>query len=173
MLSNMAISLIMHKRIFTTTAKAKALKIVVEPLITKSKDDTTASRRHVFSVLQNKEAVTELFKTVAPKVGDRPGGYTRIIKTGFRQGDNAQMCFIELVDFNENMLKAKTEKKGRTRRAGSKKKADAPVAATAEIAATEPVAEAAAAEPVVEAPAAEPVAEAPATEAPAEETKAE
>jgi len=169
MLSNMAASLITHKRIFTTTAKAKALKLVVEPLITKSKDDSTASRRHVFSILQNKEAVTELFKTIAPKVGDRPGGYTRIIKTGFRQGDNAQMCFIELVDFNENMLKAKTEKKGRTRRAGTKKKVEAPVAAAA--VAEAPAAEAPAAEaPVAEAPVAEaPAVEAPAVEAPAEE----
>lgn len=140
MLSNMSASLIMYKRIVTTTAKAKALKMVVEPLITKSKVDTTANRRDVFADLQNKEAVTELFQTIAPKVGDRPGGYTRIIKTGFRQGDNAQMCFIELVDFNENMLKAKVEKKTRTRRAGAKKKA--------ETVAAEPVA---AAEPVVEA----------------------
>jgi len=124
MLSNMSASLIMHKRIFTTTAKAKALKLVIEPLITKAKEDTTANRRHVFSILQNKEAVTELFKTVSPKVGDRPGGYTRILKTGFRLGDNAQMCFIELVDFNENMLKAKTEKKARTRRSTAKKKAE-------------------------------------------------
>jgi len=153
MLSNMAISLITYKRIFTTTAKAKALKLVVEPLITKSKEDSTASRRLVFSVLQNKEAVTELFKTVAPKVGDRPGGYTRIIKTGFRQGDNAQMCFIELVDFNENMLKAKTEKKGRTRRAGTKKKEAAAVA-------EKPAVEAAPVEvPAPEAPAAEQAAE--------------
>ncbi len=173
MLSNMAASLITHKRIFTTTAKAKALKLVVEPLITKSKDDSTASRRHVFSILQNKEAVTELFKTIAPKVGDRPGGYTRIIKTGFRQGDNAQMCFIELVDFNENMLKAKTEKKGRTRRAGTKKKVEAPVAAAA--VAEAPAAEAPAAEaPVAEAPVAEaPAVEAPAVEAPAVEAPAE
>lgn len=125
MLSNMATSLIMHKRIFTTTAKAKALKIVLEPLITKSKEDITHNRRLVFGVLQNKEAVTELFQVVSPKVGDRPGGYTRIIKTGFRHGDNAQMCFIELVDFNEHMLKTKVEKKGRTRRSASKKKVQA------------------------------------------------
>jgi large subunit ribosomal protein L17 len=153
MLSNMSASLIMHKRIFTTTAKAKALKIVVEPLITKSKEDTTANRRLVFSNLQNKEAVTELFQVVAPKVGDRPGGYTRVIKTGFRQGDNAQMCFIELVDFNDNMLKAKVEKKGRTRRSAAKKKADA---------VETPVVEAAPV--VVEAPAAEEAKEAPAAE---------
>jgi large subunit ribosomal protein L17 len=124
MLSNMSASLIMHKRIFTTTAKAKALKLVIEPLITKAKEDTTANRRHAFSILQNKEAVTELFKTVSPKIGDRPGGYTRILKTGFRLGDNAQMCFIEFVDFNENMLKAKVEKKARTRRSTAKKKAE-------------------------------------------------
>jgi large subunit ribosomal protein L17 len=152
MLSNMSASLIMHKRIFTTTAKAKALKMVVEPLITKSKEDTTTNRRLVFSNLQNKESVTELFQVVAPKVGDRPGGYTRIIKTGFRQGDNAQMCFIELVDFNDNMLKSKVEKKGRTRRSSAKKKAE-----TVEVA---PVAEA----PVVEVPVAEEVKEAPAAE---------
>jgi len=150
MLANMSISLIMHKRIVTTTPKAKALKVVVEPLITKSKVDSTANRREVFAELQNKEAVTELFKTIAPKIGDRPGGYTRIIKTGFRQGDNAQMCFIELVDFNENMLKAKVEKKTRTRRAGAKKKAE--VAAAEPVAAVEPVV---AAQPVVEAAAEE------------------
>ena len=115
MLANMAISLIMHKRITTTLAKAKALKKYVEPLITKSKDDTTNSRRVVFSYLQNKYAVTELFKEISVKVADRPGGYTRIIKTGFRQGDNAAMCFIELVDYNENMAKQAT-KKTRTRR---------------------------------------------------------
>ena len=98
MLSNMAASLIMHKRIFTTLAKAKELRVYVEPLITKSKDDTTHSRRLVFQKLHNKYAVTELFKEISQKVGDRPGGYTRIIKTGNRLGDNAEMCFIELVD---------------------------------------------------------------------------
>lgn len=124
MLSNMAASLILHKRIFTTTAKAKALRIYVEPMITKAKEDTTHARRLVFQDLQNKFAVTELFQVVAQKVGDRPGGYTRIIKVGHRLGDNANMCFIELVDFNENMLPAKKEKKAtRTRRAGSVKKA--------------------------------------------------
>lgn len=129
MLSNMATSLIMHKRITTTLAKAKALKKYVEPLITKSKEDTTNSRRVVFSYLQNKFAVTELFQVISEKVADRPGGYTRIIKTGFRANDNAPMCFIELVDFDENM--AKTQKKAkRTRR--SKKSADAPVAEVAE-----------------------------------------
>ena len=132
MLSNMACSLIKHKRITTTLAKAKALKKYVEPLITKSKNDTTNSRRVVFSYLQDKYVVTELFKEVAVKVGDRPGGYTRIIKTGVRASDAAEMCFIELVDFNDNM--AKTEKKAkRTRR--SKK-------ATEEVAAEAPVAEA-------------------------------
>ena len=117
LLSNMASSLILHKRIFTTLAKAKALRVYVEPLITKAKEDTTASRRVVFSYLQNKYAVTELFKEVAVKVGDRPGGYTRILKTGNRLGDNAKTCLIELVDYNENMLKEKAEKKTtRTRR---------------------------------------------------------
>ena len=115
MLANMAISLIMHKRITTTLAKAKALKKYVESLITKSKDDTTNSRRVVFSYLQNKYAVKELFKEISVKVADRPGGYTRIIKTGFRQGDNASMCFIELVDYDENMAK-QAPKKARTRR---------------------------------------------------------
>ena len=114
MLANMAISLIMHKRITTTLAKAKALKMYVEPLITRSKDDTTNSRRVVFSYLQNKFAVTELFKVIAEKVVDRPGGYTRIIKLGTRQGDAAEVAFIELVDFDENMAKApKAAKKTR------------------------------------------------------------
>ncbi len=141
MLANMAVSLIKHKRITTTVAKAKALKKYVEPLITKSKQDTTNSRRVVFSYLKDKYAVTELFKEVSVKVADRPGGYTRIIKTGFRACDAAPMCFIELVDYNEHM--AKTEKKAkRTRR--SKKAAaapeaeagQAPVAETAETAET-------------------------------------
>ena len=114
MLANIAISLIMHKRITTTLAKAKALKMYVEPLITRSKDDTTNSRRVVFSYLQNKFAVTELFKVIAEKVADRPGGYTRIIKLGTRQGDAAEVAFIELVDFDENMAKApKAAKKTR------------------------------------------------------------
>ena len=130
MLANMATSLIMHKRIATTTAKAKALKVFVEPLITKSKDDTTTSRRVAFSKLRNKEAVTELFREISQKVANRPGGYTRILRTGFRQGDAAEMCIIELVDYNENMLKETAAKKTtRTRR--SKKaapKAEAPVA---------------------------------------------
>ena len=143
MLSNMACSLIKHKRITTTVAKAKALKKFVEPLITKSKDDTTNSRRVVFSNLQDKFAVTELFKEISVKVADRPGGYTRIIKTGHRLGDNAEMCFIELVDYNENMAKEKVAKKAtRTRR--SKKAAATEATPAAETAA--PVAEAPAAE---------------------------
>ena len=127
MLANLAISLIMHKRITTTVAKAKALKKYVEPLITRSKEDTTNSRRVVFSYLQNKEALKELFGAVAAKVGDRPGGYTRIIKLGFRQGDAAQICFIELVDFDENMAKTAAKKKA-TRRSRKSTKAEAPVA---------------------------------------------
>jgi large subunit ribosomal protein L17 len=117
MLSNMATSLIMHKRISTTTAKAKALKRYIEPLLTKAKMDTTHSRRVVFKELQSKEAVTELFREIAQKIANRPGGYTRILRTGFRQGDAAEMCIIELVDYNENMLKEKAAKKAtRTRR---------------------------------------------------------
>ena len=104
LLSNMAVSLIMHKRITTTVAKAKALKSYVEPLITKSKEDTTHNRRIVFSYLKSKEAVTELFRTIAPKIADRPGGYTRVLHVGFRQGDAAEMALIELVDFNEAAL---------------------------------------------------------------------
>ena len=129
MLANMTISLIMHKRITTTLAKAKALKKYVEPLITRSKDDSTHSRRVVFSYLQNKEALKELFGPVAQKVGDRPGGYTRIIKLGFRPGDAAEKAFIELVDFDENMLKTagKAEKKTRRSRK-SAAKAEAPAA---------------------------------------------
>lgn len=143
-LANMTISLIMHKRIFTTLAKAKALRKYAEPIINRAKDDTTNSRRVVFSYLQNKAAVTELFQEIAQKIADRPGGYTRILKTGNRLGDNAKTCFIELVDYNENMLKTAAKKSSRTRR--SRKAA--------------PAAEA-------------PVAEAPATEAPAEEKAAE
>ena len=139
MLANMACSLIKHKRITTTVAKAKALKKFVEPLITKAKDDTTNSRRVVISNLQDKYAVTELFKEISVKIADRPGGYTRIIKTGHRLGDNAEMCFIELVDYNENMAKTAAKKATRTRR--SKKST-----ATAEA----PVAEASAAEATTE-----------------------
>ena len=143
MLSNMACSLIKHKRITTTLAKAKALKKYVEPLITKSKEDTMNSRRVVFSYLQDKVAVSELLREVRVKVLDRPGGYTRIIKTGFRPSDGSEMCFIELVDFDENMAKTK-KKTPRTRRSKKSASAEAPVAE-----------------------------EAPAAEAPAEEAKAE
>ena len=123
MLANMAASLILHKRITTTVAKAKALKLYVEPLITKSKNDTSHSRRVVFSYLKNKYAVSELFREISEKVADRPGGYTRILKTGNRLGDNAEMCIIELVDYNENMLETKqAAKKKSTRRRGGKKK---------------------------------------------------
>ncbi len=129
LLKNMANSLILHKRINTTLAKAKALKRYVEPLITKSKEDTTHSRRTVFSYLQDKYAVSELFRDVAPKIANRPGGYTRIIKTGFRQGDAAEMCLIELVDFNELYSvkgnKKEATKTRRSRRGGSKKTTEA------------------------------------------------
>lgn len=125
MLSNMASSLIKHKRIFTTVAKAKALRKYVEPLITKSKLDTTHSRRLVFKALQDKLAVKELFLDISQKVGDRPGGYTRIIKTGTRLGDNAAMCLIELVDYNENLLKEKAPVKATRTRRSRKKATDA------------------------------------------------
>ncbi len=138
LLSNMANSLILHKRITTTTAKAKALKMYVEPLITKAKSDTTHSRRVVFSYLKSKTATTELFRDVAEKIGDRPGGYTRILKTGNRLGDNAEMCIIELVDFNENMLAAKEQKaKSRRSRRGGSKKAET-AAPAKEVAVEEP-----------------------------------
>ena len=152
LMANMATSLILHKRIQTTVAKAKALKSYVEPLITKSKEDTTHSRRVVFSYLKNKYAVTELFRVIAPKIADRPGGYTRVLKTGFRQGDGADMALIELVDFNEAALaSAKPEaKKSSTRRSRSKKFAEAKAEA-----------------PATEAPKAEEAA--PAEEAPKEE----
>lgn len=130
LLANMTISLIKHKRIFTTLAKAKALRVYAEPLINRAKNDNMANRRLVFSYLQNKEAVTELFREISQKIAERPGGYTRILKTGNRLGDNAKTCFIELVDYNEAMLKTKEAKKStRTRR--SKKaapKAEAPAA---------------------------------------------
>lgn len=131
MLANMASSLIKHKRIFTTTAKAKSLRKYIEPLITKSKDTSVHSQRIVFSSLQDKYAVKELFTEISSKVMDRPGGYTRIIKTGLREGDNAAMCFIELVDYNENMFKtAKTRKQStRTRRSRKKSAVDATVEA--------------------------------------------
>lgn len=147
MLSNMATSLIMHKRINTTLAKAKELRKYVEPMVTRSKNDTTHSRRMVFSLLHNKYAVTELFREIAPKVANRPGGYTRILKTGFRKGDNAEMCMIEFVDYNETYTVESGKKKStRTRR--SSKKSAAPAA--------EPVAEGAVETPAEEtAPAAE------------------
>jgi large subunit ribosomal protein L17 len=191
LLSNMAASLILHKRISTTVAKAKALRTFVEPLITKSKEDTTHSRRVVFSYLQDKNAVTELFRDVSVKVGDRPGGYTRILKTGLRMGDNADMCFIELVDYNEAMLEstAQKEKKSRRKRGAKKAKveettketkvveetvaeetiAEEPVAE--EVVAEEPVAEEVVAEEPVaeEVVAEEPVAEEPVAEEPASE----
>ena len=156
MLSNMATSLILHKRIHTTVAKAKALRKYIEPLITKSKEDTTHSRRVVFGYLQSKEAVTELFREISQKVANRPGGYTRILRTGFRIGDSAEMCMMELVDFNENYSQNKGgKKKAKSTRRGGKKKAEV-------------------AEKAVEEPVAEPVAEAaPVEETPAEEPKAE
>ena len=125
MLSNMAGSLVEHKRVMTTVQKAKALRKVIEPLVTRSKENTTHNRRIAFAVLRQKEVVTELFNVVGPKVGDRPGGYTRIIKTGNRQGDNAEMCMIELVDFND--MYGKDEKKKTTRRSRRAKTETAPV----------------------------------------------
>jgi large subunit ribosomal protein L17 len=175
-LSSMATALIINKRINTTLAKAKALRVYVEPLITKSKVDSTHSRRVVFSYLGDKNAVSELFRDVAQKVADRPGGYTRILKTGFRKGDAAEMCFIELVDYNANMLRSEEEtQQKRTRRSRrGKKSGDAPKVAAPKAEAVEPeAAEAPKAEAVepeaVEAPkteAVEPEAvEAPKTEA--------
>ncbi|MBP5401230.1 MAG: 50S ribosomal protein L17 [Bacteroidales bacterium] len=141
MLSNMACSLILHKRISTTLAKAKELRKFIEPLVTKSKNDTTHSRRTVFAYLHNKYAVTELYREISQKIAERPGGYTRILKTGFRKGDNAEMCIIEFVDYNETYTQAKETKKAtKTRRSRSKKAAEAPAAEVA---------------PVEEAPAAE------------------
>jgi len=178
LLSNMASSLILHKRIETTVAKAKELRKYVEPLITKSKDDSTNNRRVVFAYLQNKESVKELFGIVSEKVANRPGGYTRIIKLGNRLGDNAEICFIELVDFNETMLAASAEKAGKTRRSrrsGAKKEegSDSIVAAAPAIEApsAEVVEDAVVVEEVAEeAPVAEVVAE---TEVAAEEVAAE
>jgi large subunit ribosomal protein L17 len=163
----MACSLIEHKRITTTIAKAKSLRVFVEPLLTKSKTDSTHSRRVVFSYLQSKEAVTELFREVAPKIANRDGGYTRIIRTGYRLGDNAEMCMIEIVDFNE--LYNNNDSKKTTRRSRRGGKASEGVAATtAEVVEETPVAEvveeAPAAEVAEEAPAAEVVEETPATE---------
>ncbi len=172
MLANMSISLIQHKRISTTLAKAKALRVYVEPLLTKSKDDTTNSRRVVFSHLQNKEAITELFQNISQKIADRPGGYTRILRTGLRMGDNAEMCIIELVDYNENMLKEKaTKKAARTRRSSVKKTDDAPAAVAAAPAAKKAAVEAA--EVVEEVPVVEEVAEVVAEEVPVVEETAE
>ena len=172
LLSNMACSLIEHKSISTTLAKAKALRVYVEPLLTKSKTDSTHSRRTVFSYLQNKEAVSELFRDVAPKIATRNGGYTRIIRTGYRLGDNAEMCMIELVDFNEVFTKEETKKTTRRSRRGGKKSgettsnAEAPVAeATEEAPIAEATEEAPVAEATEEAPAAEATEEAPAAEA--------
>jgi large subunit ribosomal protein L17 len=135
LLSNMACSLILHKRIETTLAKAKALRVYVEPLLTKSKDDTTHSRRVVFSYLKDKYATSELFRTIAPKIADRPGGYTRVLKTGFRQGDAADMALIELVDFNEAALASSKKAAKKTTRRSRAKKVAAPAVAA------EPVAE--------------------------------
>lgn len=139
MLSNMACSLIKHKRISTTLAKAKELRKYIEPLVTKCKNDTTHSRRTVFSYLQDKVAVTELYREISQKIADRPGGYTRILKTGFRQGDNAEMCIIEFVDYNETYSQGNEKKKAsKTRRSRSKKAAtaeaaEAPIAETEEV----------------------------------------
>ncbi len=141
LLSNLACSLILNKRITTTVAKAKALKSYVEPLITKSKEDTTHSRRIVFSYLKNKEAVTELFRTVAPKVADRPGGYTRVLHVGFRPGDAAEMALIELVDFNEAALASAAKKPAKKTTRRSTKKAEAAVAEAPEAAPVENAAE--------------------------------
>ena len=127
MLSNMATSLILSKRIETTVAKAKALRVYVEPLINRSKEDTTHNRRIVFSYLRSKEAVNELFREISQKVANRPGGYTRILKTGIRHGDNSEMAIIELVDYNENMPKPLTEKKAKSTRRSRSKKAETPV----------------------------------------------
>ncbi|MBW6477998.1 MAG: 50S ribosomal protein L17 [Bacteroidales bacterium] len=169
MLSNMASSLIIHKRIFTTLAKAKALRVYVEPLITKSKEDSTHSRRTVFSYLQNKQAVSELFREVSQKVAERPGGYTRILKTGFRQGDAAEMCFIELVDYNTNMLKTTEDAAKKTRRSRrGKKSSDAEPKAASPKKAEEKAEKAAVAE---EQPEVEAVVETPAEDHP-KETKA-
>lgn len=131
LLANMANSLIRYKRIQTTVAKAKALQVYIEPLVTKSKDDSTNSRRVVFSYLKNKEAVTELFRTIAPKIAERPGGYTRVLKTGFRQGDGADMALIEFVDFNEAALASAPKAAKKTTRRSSKKAAEAAPAAEA------------------------------------------
>lgn len=141
LLKNLAIALIAHKRIFTTVAKAKALRVFAEPLITRSKDDSMQNRRIVFSYLQNKESVKELFGVISEKVATRPGGYLRILKTGHRLGDNAEMCMIEFVDFNENMLEAAAPKKAKTTRRSRSKKSATPVETVAEAPAAETPAE--------------------------------
>lgn len=137
LLRNLSIALIEHKRINTTVAKAKSLRVYIEPLVTKAKTDSTHSRRTVFSYLQNKEAIKELFSTVVNKIGDRPGGYTRIIKTGFRKGDGAEMAMIEFVDFNEIYVNGKEEKKGGRRRRKKKKSADTAAAVATAVASNE------------------------------------
>ncbi|MHA8109100.1 50S ribosomal protein L17 [Aquirufa sp. A-Brett2-W8] len=171
LLSNMASSLILHKRIQTTVAKAKELRKYVEPMITKSKTDSTNNRRVVFSYLQSKDAIKELFSIVSEKVANRPGGYTRIIKLGNRLGDNAEMCFIELVDFNETMLAASAEKAGKTRRSrrGGAAKATETTEATAPVVVPVAAAEQPSAEVIEEAPVAEVVAEEAAPEVAEEE----
>ena len=178
LLSNMACSLIEHKSISTTLAKAKALRVYVEPLLTKSKTDSTHSRRTVFSYLQNKDVVSELFRDVAPKIATRNGGYTRIIRTGYRLGDNAEMCMIELVDFNEVYTKEESKKTTRRSRRGGKKSgettsnAEAPVAeATEEVPVAEATEEVPVAEATEEAPVVEATEEAPVVEAATEEAQ--
>jgi large subunit ribosomal protein L17 len=188
MLSNIACSLIMHKRIETTTAKAKALKRYIEPLITRSKEDSTHSRRVVFGYLQDKEAVSELFREVGAKVAERPGGYTRIIRLGHRLGDNADMCLIELVDYNENLLaeKAASRKSASRRRRGGRSRAESQKAAGKPVAAAEAAVEEevvteeasargeeTAAQVAEESVAEEAVEETPVAEAPAEEDSEE
>jgi len=176
MLSNMATSLILHKRIKTTLAKAKALRIYVEPLVTRSKTDTTHDRRMVFSYLQSKEAVSELFGAISEKVASRPGGYTRIIKLGKRLGDNAEMCMIELVDFNEHMLAMKTDSKKdekttrRSRRGGKKAEATA-AAPVAEVVEEAPAEVEETVEETVDTVEETPVAEAPEEKASSDETE--
>jgi large subunit ribosomal protein L17 len=171
LLSNMACSLIEHKSISTTLAKAKALRVYVEPLLTKSKTDSTHSRRTVFSYLQNKDVVSELFRDVAPKIATRNGGYTRIIRTGYRLGDNAEMCMIELVDFNEVYTKEESKKTTRRSRRGGKKSGE--TTSNAEATEEAPVAEATEEAPVAEATEEAQVAEATEEEAPAAEAKEE
>ena len=164
MLQNMACSLIEHKRITTTIAKAKTLRVFIEPLLTKSKTDSTHSRRVVFSYLQSKDAVTELFREVAPKVANREGGYTRIIRTGYRLGDNAEMCMIELVDFNELYNNNETKKTTRRSRRGGKTADTVATAPVEDVAAVEETPSTEEATVVEEAPVAEVVEEAPIAE---------